>query len=113
MSRFIAQLVTGAISILGLIHVYWAFGCRAASKAAVPEIDGHRAFSPSRLAIIAVAVALFSTAALVAVAGRLIANPFPPSCIRRFASLSALVFCSLPSIMSDEGSKRPLTVQLR
>jgi hypothetical protein len=82
MSRFIAQLVTGAISMLGLIHVYWAFGGRAASKAAIPEIDGHRAFSPSRLATLAVAVALFSAAALVAAAGRLIANPFPPSYIR-------------------------------
>jgi hypothetical protein len=52
MSRFIAQLVTGAISKLGVIHVYWAFGGRAASKAAVPDIDGHRAGIRSRAVLV-------------------------------------------------------------
>jgi hypothetical protein len=70
------------ISPLGLIHVYWAFGSRNSYAAAIPEIDGRRAFSPSRLATFAVAVALFIAATLVAISGRLLDDPFPPSFVR-------------------------------
>ena len=92
MSRFIAQLVIVTISIVGLIHVYWALGGRVVGAAAVPEIDGHRAFSPSKWATFAVAVALFAAAALVAVAARLLANPFPPAYVRIITMLLGTLF---------------------
>jgi hypothetical protein len=82
MSRLVAQIITVVISLLGLIHLYWAFGTRHSYAATVPEIDGRRAFSPSRSATIAVAFALFIAAALVAISGRLLEAPFPPSFVR-------------------------------
>jgi hypothetical protein len=48
----------------------------------VPEVDGRRAFSPSRSATLAVACALFIAAALVAISGRLLEDPFPRSFVR-------------------------------
>ena len=54
---------------IGLLHGYWAFGGRWASRVVIPEIGGNSAFRPSVAATVAVAFALFTAAALVA--GRL------------------------------------------
>jgi uncharacterized protein (DUF2062 family) len=70
------------LSVLGLLHVYWALAPRRASAATIPEIDGRPAFKPSRLATLAVAIALFTAAALVAIAGRLLVDPLTPPLVR-------------------------------
>jgi hypothetical protein len=71
MPTVIARLVAAAVAALGLMHVYWALGGRAGKSAAVPEIDGRRAFVPSTFGTLAVAAALFFAAAVVAIAGGL------------------------------------------
>jgi hypothetical protein len=78
----VALLLSGILAILGLIHVYWAFGGQTGSAAAVPESAGRPAFKPSRSSTLAVAFALFVAAALVMAAARLIADPFPPPTVR-------------------------------
>jgi hypothetical protein len=82
MSRLLAQVITVVISLLGVIHLYWAFGSPHSYAATIPEIEGRRAFSPSRCATIAVALALFIAATLVAISGRLLEDPFPSAFVR-------------------------------
>jgi hypothetical protein len=78
MTRLIALLLVAILSVLGLLHVYWALWWKRVSTATVPEIDGRPAFRPSRLGTLAVALALFIAAAVVAFAGRLWVDPLPP-----------------------------------
>ena len=82
MASPVALLLSGILSMLGLVHIYWAFGGRSASAAAVPELDGRPAFRPSRSSSLAVAIALFVAAALVAAAGRLLPDPLPSPIVR-------------------------------
>lgn len=69
--------VTGAIAALvlaglGALHVYWAAGGRRGTAAAVPtRADGSALLRPSHVATIAVAVALFGAAAVIASAAGL------------------------------------------
>ena len=65
----IARLVAAAMAALGLMHVYWALGGRVGKSAAVPELDGQRAFIPSRAGTLVVAAALLFAATVVAIAG--------------------------------------------
>ncbi len=71
MPTVIARLLAAALAALGLMHVYWALGGRAGKSAAVPEINGQRAFVPTRAGTLAVAAALLFAASVVAIAGGL------------------------------------------
>jgi hypothetical protein len=82
MAGTVALLLAAILSTLGVVHVYWALGGRSAWAAAVPELAGRPAFKPSRSATLAVAMALFVAAALVATAGRLLVDPFAPPIVR-------------------------------
>ncbi|MGH8139756.1 MAG: DUF3995 domain-containing protein, partial [Steroidobacteraceae bacterium] len=82
MAYLVALALSGILSMLGLVHIYWALGGRSASAAAVPELAGRPAFKPSRSSTLAVAIALFGAAALVATAGRLVADPVPTPIVR-------------------------------
>ncbi|HWD12887.1 DUF3995 domain-containing protein [Pseudochrobactrum sp. sp1633] len=63
---YIGLLLTGVFLILSAIHVYWAFGGEAGKTAAIPvKEDGQQSFTPSKVATLAVAVALFLFAVLV------------------------------------------------
>src|SRR5476651_1156385 len=66
-----ARLVASAMAALGLMHMYWALGGRLGKSAAVPEVNGQRAFAPTRVGTLAVAAALFFAASVVAIAGGL------------------------------------------
>jgi Protein of unknown function (DUF3995) len=87
-----ALVVVAALALLGVVHLYWSFGGLAAGVAAIPEVDGRPAFSPSRAATLVVAGALFAAAGMVALAGRLVPNPFGPAAIRVFAYGLGVVF---------------------
>jgi hypothetical protein len=76
---------------LALVHVYWALGGRALKAAAIPQVEGKRAFNPSRLGTLAVACALVAAAALVALDAGLLTLPLPPSFIRTFVFVLAFV----------------------
>lgn len=82
MAHVVALLLSGILALLGLIHIYWAFGGQSGSAAAVPELAGRPAFKPSRSSTLAVAIALFVAAALVMATAGLIADPFPPPIAR-------------------------------
>jgi hypothetical protein len=51
--------------ILGLIHVYWAFGSKAASEAVLPTVEGKLVFDPSPFLTLLVALALFTAAFII------------------------------------------------
>ena len=72
MVTVIARIVAAALGALGLLHVYWALGGRAGESTAVPELNGQRAFVPSRGGTLVVAAALLFAAMVTAIAGRLI-----------------------------------------
>jgi uncharacterized protein (DUF2062 family) len=92
MTRLTALLVVTILSVLALVHVYWALGPQRTSAATIPEIEGRPAFRPSRLATLAVAIALLSGAALVAIAGRLCVNPLAPPLVRLLTFALGAVF---------------------
>ena len=52
------------LAFLSGLHIYWAFGGRWGWGAAIPQIDGRPAFSPSRLATLVVALGLAAAAVL-------------------------------------------------
>jgi quinol-cytochrome oxidoreductase complex cytochrome b subunit len=52
-------------SFLGAVHVFWALGGRLGFVSAIPEVNGQRAFTPTRTATFAVAFALFVASVLV------------------------------------------------
>jgi hypothetical protein len=60
MTRLTALLVVTILTLLALMHVYWALGPQRTSAATIPQIDGRPAFRPSRLATLAVAIALLT-----------------------------------------------------
>ena len=45
--------------VLGLMHIYWAFGGKGASEAVIPSVDGKLVFNPSTFLTLLVALALF------------------------------------------------------
>jgi hypothetical protein len=79
---------------LGLVHVYWALGGRALKAAAIPHLEGRRAFNPSGLATFGVAIALLLAALLVALDADMLAlsRPLPRGPINTFVYLLAFVF---------------------
>ena len=77
MGSFLVLATTLIFIGLGGLHLFWANGGRAGSGAAVPQIDGSAAFTPSAGATVAVALALFAAAAVVATAGGTLRLPLP------------------------------------
>jgi hypothetical protein len=77
---------------LALVHVYWALGGRAFKAAAIPQVEGQRAFNPSRLGTLAVAIALGAAAVLIALDARLLALPVPSRFVSTFVFVLAFVF---------------------
>jgi hypothetical protein len=63
----IAKLLVVIFVLIGLLHVYWAIGPHVGESAVVPSVDGKPLFQPFRLATIAVALALFGAAGVVAI----------------------------------------------
>jgi len=72
----IAKLLVAAFIAIGVLHLYWAFGPRVGQSAVVPSVDGKPLFQPGRLATVAVALALFGAAAVVAIRSGM--WPMPP-----------------------------------
>ena len=52
------------LAFLSGLHVYWAVGGRWGWGAAIPQVDGRPAFTPSRLATLLVALGLAAAAVL-------------------------------------------------
>lgn len=70
MTDFLALSLVTIFGLVGLWHVYWAFGGTLAKAGAIPEINGRPVFSPSRIGTMIVALALFGSAMLVAVVAK-------------------------------------------
>ncbi len=71
-------VVTATFVLIGLWHVRMAFGSGTGASAAVPSVGGKPLFVPGRKATLAVAVALFAAAALVAAAAGWLQVGVPP-----------------------------------
>jgi hypothetical protein len=61
----------------GLVHLYWVMGGAWGKAAAVPELNDHPAFVPSKAATLVVAVFLLLCALLIAAFGGLLPTPLP------------------------------------
>jgi hypothetical protein len=68
MSTFLALGIIGVFVALAVLHVYWALGGGRGKLSAVPEVNGRPAFKPSAATTLAVALALFAAALIVAAA---------------------------------------------
>jgi Protein of unknown function (DUF3995) len=85
----VAALVLLAI---GALHIGWAGGLRWGLSAAIPEVNGAPAFRPPPWATVAVAVALFTAAALVAARSGWLSLPLPSEWIRWLTLTGGVVF---------------------
>jgi hypothetical protein len=86
MKTVVALGVSGVLVMASLLHVYWAMGGQMGKWAAVPEIRGLPAFTPSAGTTGAVAVALFAAAVVVSAHSGWLLIPIPEN------TLSALVY---------------------
>ena len=76
----LAIVIAALLAALAALHLFWAFGGRWGSAAAIPTwpVDGTPLFSPGLVATLGVAVALATGAALVLVRVGLITPPAGP-----------------------------------
>ena len=79
MNGTLAILGSAIFIALGLWHFYWALGGTLGKDAAIPEVDGKPAFTPSVGITVLVAVVLLAFALLVAVTADLVELPLPRS----------------------------------
>ncbi|MGA9770505.1 MAG: DUF3995 domain-containing protein [Blastocatellia bacterium] len=69
MIRLSGFLLSAIFAALGMFHIYWAAGGTLGKGATIPEIAGKRAFNPSPVSTILVAIALMI--AMLVILGRL------------------------------------------
>jgi hypothetical protein len=87
-----AFALAAVLAFLSALHIYWAFGGRWGWGAAIPQIDGRPAYTPSRFATLLVALGLAAAAALPLVRTGALAFPVPSWLAQWSAVLLALVF---------------------
>lgn len=86
--------IVGILTMIALLHAYWALGGRLSLGAAVPQVGGVATFRPSTAATWAVAIALLMAALVVAAAGNLVDPPGPAWPWVGAAIVLALVFAA-------------------
>ncbi len=59
MAKILGVFLAGIFALLGLLHVYWAFGGKHQSESVIPTVDGKLAFNPPPFLTLLVALALF------------------------------------------------------
>lgn len=72
MRLLLALALVTAFTVLGLWHVYWAFGGKSFITNAIPEVGGRPAFAPGRLLTALVGAFLMLCAGLVAALSALV-----------------------------------------
>lgn len=91
MRELIAWTVSGIFLALSLLHLYWAAGGRAGWSAAIPEVNGRPAFTPSAGATLVVAGALAICALLAAALSGLVSVPVSADVLRWLGRVLAIV----------------------
>ena len=77
MNPLLPILLMIIFSLLGLIHIYWAFGGQTGWLAALPEVNGKPSFRPSALMTYFVAFGLFLCALLISITAGFVTLPLP------------------------------------
>jgi hypothetical protein len=93
-AQALGALVAGVLAAIGGLHVAWALGVRWGGSAAVPEVAGKPAFSPSRTVTLLVAAGLFAMAWLMLALARLVSLPLPRDWVWAACVAIALVFAA-------------------
>ena len=87
-----AYALAFVLSFLSGLHIYWALGGRWGWGAAIPQVDGRPAFTPSRFATLLVALGLAAAAVLPLVRAGALPFAVPPSLSQWSAVFLALIF---------------------
>ena len=87
-----AFALASVLAFLSGLHVYWALGGRWGWGAAIPQVDGPPAFTPSRFATLVVALGLAAAAVLPLVRAGALPIPVPPRLSQWSAVLLAFIF---------------------
>ena len=87
-----AYALAFVLALLSGLHVYWALGGRWGWGAAIPQVDGRPAFTPSRLATLVVALGLAAAALLPLVRAGALPFPVPPRLSQWSAVFLAVLF---------------------
>jgi hypothetical protein len=80
------------LAFLSGLHIYWALGGRWGWGAAIPQVDGRPAFTPSRFATLLVALGLAAAAVLPLVRAGAFPLAVPPWLSQWSAVLLAFIF---------------------
>ncbi|MBK9087744.1 MAG: DUF3995 domain-containing protein [Holophagales bacterium] len=87
-----AFALASVLAFLSGLHIYWAFGGRWGWGAAIPQVDGRPAFTPSRPATLVVALGLAAAAVLPLVRTGAFPFPVPPWLSQWSAVFLAFIF---------------------
>lgn len=90
-NTLLALLLITVFLCLALLHLYWGLGGRVGLLAAIPEIDGKPAFTPSATATFVVALCLALCAVLLAGTSGLVSLPVPHSVLSWLTRVLAVV----------------------
>ena len=88
----LASILIVIFLLISLLHLYWLFGGRAGITAALPEREGHKAFTPPKFATFVVASALFGFAVLVAALAGWVTTPLSTRVMTWFGYGLSLIF---------------------
>jgi hypothetical protein len=92
---FLVTITVAAVLLfLSLLHVYWAFGGEAGKRAAIPELHGERAFNPSPVSTLLVALVLLLAALVVLGRGGLYTPFLTPDLFKWPTLLLAFAFAA-------------------
>lgn len=64
MQSYVALSIFSILSVIALVHVYWAFGGKKGVQLAIPKLEGSNAFTPGAGVTFLVAICLSLFAAL-------------------------------------------------
>jgi hypothetical protein len=100
-----AFALASVLAFLSGLHIYWALGGRWGWGAAIPQVDGRPAFTPSRFATLLVALGLAAAAVLPLVVPARFPSRWPRRCLsgRPFSWRSSFSF-ALSATSDSSGS---------
>jgi hypothetical protein len=92
LARIWGVTTAAILTMLGLIHLYWAAGGRAGSTAALPERSGQPTFQPGPIVTVGVAGGLFAAAGVLLTRLELVRTPVNQRWASRGAWTIAMLF---------------------
>ncbi|MET3292933.1 UNVERIFIED_CONTAM: hypothetical protein ABID98_005630 [Brevibacillus sp. OAP136] len=77
MTLFFAWIVSGLLTVIGIMHVYWCFGGKTGTKQVIPTKNGQPLFKPGKIGTALVALLAWAGAFLLLVQAHVLEVALP------------------------------------